>query len=391
MRLRPHTPAAAGALIVTAAALALAGCSSSKATTTNAAATASSTSTAVATSSAPAATTPTGASPSVSAAAGSPGPVVPLVVYSAQGQDADMTKAFTQATGIPVKLVDDSTGPLLTKIAAEKNNPQWDVLWVDGDTAFASLDKQGLLLPYTPTAQYTTAGQALVPSDHAYVPVGTTVMAALIYNAAKAKTVPSSYEDLLKPEFKGLVGMNDPSQSGPTFPFVAGLMNQLGGEQGGVAAGETYLKKLKANGLHVFDTNGDTLHALETGQIEYGLIQSSAAIGETLKVKATAAFQPKVAYLPQSTLLPCVVGIDKGASATAQDEAKKFVDFVLSQAGQRVDLTSDPHGDSLYWPIVQGVNADASLPSIPAYQKIDPYFWGPLENQIDTWFDSNVK
>ena len=31
---------------------------------------------------------------------------VTLVVYSAQGYDSAMTKAFTQATGIPVKLVD---------------------------------------------------------------------------------------------------------------------------------------------------------------------------------------------------------------------------------------------------------------------------------------------
>ena len=79
------------------------------------------------------------------------------------------------------------------------------------------------------------------------------------------------------PKYQGKVGMNDPSQSGPTYPFIAGLMNQLGGQSNGVAVGEDYLTKLKANGLHVFPTNGDTLHALETGQISYGLIQSSAA------------------------------------------------------------------------------------------------------------------
>ncbi|HEY5186341.1 MAG TPA: hypothetical protein VIM19_15910, partial [Actinomycetes bacterium] len=69
---------------------------------------------------------------------------VPLVVCSAQGYDAPVTKAFSAATGIPVKLVDDSTGPLLTKVAAEKDNPQWRLLWVDGDTAFAALDAPGL-------------------------------------------------------------------------------------------------------------------------------------------------------------------------------------------------------------------------------------------------------
>lgn len=330
-------------------------------------------------------------SPSTSATSAASTDKTPLVVYSAQGYDAPVTKAFTQATGIPVKLVDDSTGPLLTKVAAEKNNPQWGLLWVDGDTAFASLDKQGMLLPYTPKAQLNAAGTALVPSDHSFVPVSTTVMAALIYNAAKAPSVPSSYQDLLDPKYKGMIGMNDPSQSGPTFPFIAGLMNQLGGQSNGVAAGKDYLTKLKANGLHVFPTNGDTLHALETGQISYGLIQSSAAAGEVAKVKKSAAFDPKVVYLPKATLLPGVIGIDKAAPTAVQDEAKQFVEFVLSAAGQQAMQAGDPKGDSLFWPVVPGVTALPALPAIPAYQKIDPYFWGPQENDVNTFFDSTIK
>jgi len=315
----------------------------------------------------------------------------PLIVYSAQGYDSPVTKAFTQGTGIPVNLVDDSTGPLLTKVAAEKNNPQWGLLWVDGDTAFAALDKQAMLLPYTPKAQLNAVGTALVPSDHSFIPVSTTVMAALIYNAAKAPSVPASYQDLLDPKYKGMIGMNDPSQSGPTFPFIAGLMNQLGGQSNGVAAGKDYLTKLKANGLHVFPTNGDTLHALETGQISYGLIQSSAAAGEVAKVKTSAAFDPKVVYLPTATLLPGVIGIDKAAPTAVQDEAKQFVEFVLSPAGQQAMLAGDPKGDSQYWPIVPGVTALPTLPAIPAYQKIDPYVWGPQESDVNTFFDSTIK
>lgn len=332
-----------------------------------------------------------GGASSTSAATSPAGSGPALVVYSAQGYDGPVTKAFTAATGIPVKLVDDSTGPLLTKVAAEKNNPQWGLLWVDGDTAFAALDKQGQLLPYTPKATLTAAGTALTPSDHAYVPVSTTVMAALVYNSAKTSTVPTSYQDLLSSTYAGQVGMNDPSQSGPTYPFIAGLMNQLGGQSNGVAAGEDYLTKLKSNGLHVFPTNGDTLHALETGQITYALIQSSAAAGEIAKVPASATFAPKVAYLPKATLLPGVIGIDKAAPAAVQAEAKKFVEFVLSPAGQAAMQAGDPTGDSLYWPIVPGVKALPGLPAMPAYQKIDPYFWGPLENEVNTFFDTKIK
>ena len=44
---------------------------------------------------------------------------------------------------------------------------------------------------------------------------------------------PSTWQQLLQPQYKGLVGMNDPSQSGPTFPFIAGMMNYLGGVSSG--------------------------------------------------------------------------------------------------------------------------------------------------------------
>ena len=203
-----------------------------------------------------------------------------------------------------------------------------------------SLDKQGKLAPYTPAARFNPIGQALVPTNHSYVPASATVVAALIYNSAKTTKVPASYEDLLGPDYTGTVGMNDPAQSGPTFPLIAGLMNQMGGQTNGVTAGEDYLKKLKANGLKVFPTNGDTLHALETGQISYGLIQSSAATGEVATAPKSAEFNAKVIYLPQSTLLPSAIGIDKAADPATQDEAKKFVDFVLSPAGQAVMQTA---------------------------------------------------
>lgn len=394
--------------VVSAAVLALASCSSTASTASSPASTAAGSSSTSArpsevinassggaSSSAAGPVGPSANASSPVAAAGSAaqsGPAVPLVVYSAQGYDSPVAKAFTAATGIPVKLVDDSTGPLLTKIAAEKSNPQWGVLWVDGDTAFAALDAQGQLLPYTPSASLNAVGQALVPKNHSYVPVSTTVVPALIYNSARVTSVPATYEDLLGAAFTGKVGMNDPSQSGPTFPLIAGLMNQLGGKSGGVAAGESYLQKLKANGLHVSPTNGDTLHALETGVINYGLIQSSAAQGEVATAPRTAQFNAKVLYLPKSTVLPGVIGIDKAAPAAVQAEAKKFIEYVLSAAGQRVMQTGDPKGDSLFWPVVPGVTALPALPAFPsAYQTIDPYFWGPLEGQVNSFFDSTIK
>ena len=180
-----------------------------------------------------ASSTSSSASASSAAASGK----VTLVVYSAQGYDKVVTQAFSKATGIPVKLDDNSTGPLLTQIEASKNNPNWGLLWVDGATAFAGLDQQGLLMKgYEPNVQWNALGTQSLPADKSYTPTGMTLMAAVAYNKNKVKNPPTTWQQLLDSQWKGQVGMNDPSQSGPTFPFIAGMMNYLGG----VNAGETY-------------------------------------------------------------------------------------------------------------------------------------------------------
>jgi len=348
---------------VTLSLLAVAGCSSSSSSSSSSA-----TSSATASHSASAATST----------------VVPLVVYSAQGYDSAMTKAFTKATGIPVQLDDNSTGPLLTQIEASKNNPKWGLLWVDGATAFAGLDTQGLLLKgFEPSVSWNSLGTASVPADKSYVPTGVTLMGIVAYNKSKVPNPPTTWQALESASWKGQVGMNDPSQSGPTFPLIAGVYNYLGG----VSAGEKYFETLKSNGLVIHPTNGPTLQALTSGQINLALVQSSAAIGATFTDKNIG-----IEYLNPATLLPSAIGIDAKAPAAEQAEAEKFAEFVLSTAGQQVMQTGDPTGDSLYYPVLNGVNPLPSLPSLASVktQTIDPYTWGPQEATINTWFDSNI-
>jgi iron(III) transport system substrate-binding protein len=345
--------------------LAVAGCSSSSSSSTAAAST-------------------TSAAAAAAASSSSSASAVPLVVYSAQGYDSAMTKAFTKATGIPVQLDDNSTGPLLTQIEASKNNPKWGLLWADGDEAFAGLDTQGLLLKgWEPSVSFDSLGTSVEPKDSSYVPTGVTLMGIVAYNKQKVKNPPTTYQALESATWKGQVGMNDPSQSGPTYPLIAGVMNYLGS----VSDGEKYFSTLKSDGLVIHPTNGPTLQALTNGQINVALVQSSAAIGATFTDKNIG-----LEYLDPATLLPSQIGIDANASPQVQAEAKQFVEFVLSAAGQKVMQSGDPTGDSLYYPVLNGVNPLPSLPSLASVktQTVDPYTWGNQETTINTWFDSNI-
>jgi len=318
------------------------------------------------------------------ASAGAAGGKPTLVVYSAQGYDKAMVDAFQKATGIPTKLDDNSTGPLLTQVEASKNNPQWGLLWVDGDTAFAGLDAQGMLMTgWEPNVRWNSLGKQVVPKDGSYIPTHVTFMAAMLYDPSQVSNPPTSWKQLLQPKWKGMVGTNDPSQSGPTYPFVAGMMQYLGG----VTKGEQFFTEMKKNGLVINPTNGPTIQALTSGQIKLALVQSSAAVGAKLD-------DPKLAvrYLSPQTLLPGAIGIDAKASPAVQQEAEKFVEFVLSKKGQKVMQAGDPSGDSLYYPVVKGVKPLKALPSIGSVrsQTLNPYLWGPREPTINSWFDSTI-
>lgn len=308
-----------------------------------------------------------------------------LVVYSAQGYDQAMVNAFLKTDpGFSVTLDDNSTGPLLTQIQATKNHPNWGLLWVDGATAFAELDDQHLLVKgWTPKVSYNTLGKESVPSDRSYYPTGVTLVGTMIYNKTKVKHVPTTFAQLTESQYKNEVGMNDPSQSGPTYPFVAGIMNYLGS----VKKGEAYFSALKKEGLKIHPTNGPTLAALAAGQINIALVQSSAAIGA-----AQTDHNLVVKYLKPATVMPSAIGIDAKMPAAVQAEAKKFVDFVYSAKGQSVMRDGDPTGDSLFYPVVSKVAPRPGLPDLANVPKqtINPYVWGPRESSINSWFDAHI-
>lgn len=322
---------------------------------------------------------------SASASASAADAAQPLVIYAAIGYDTAMGKAFEKATGIPTQVVDDSTGPLLARLEAEKQNPQWGVIWVDGDEGMRSLADEGLFKPYDAKADWNTIGSELQPKDHAYTVDAVSVAGAIVVNTQKLPKAdwPTSWNDLLKPALKDKVGMNNPAISGPTYPMVAGMMQW----QGGVDKGEAWFKKLKANGLQVFDTNGPNLRALGFGQTYVTIAQNSAGIG----MKAQG--QPfEVIYPTPVSLLPRTIAISAKASPEVQKEAEQFIQFLLSKEGQKIALTGDPNGDSDFNPVLNGVSPNVGVPPLDASktQNVDPTVWGPREATIVSWFTNNI-
>ena len=308
-----------------------------------------------------------------------------LTVYGAMGYDQHVAQAFTKATGIPVNLIHLSTGPLLARVQAESRNPQWDVLWLDGNQAMQTFASEKLLqCGWTPTVRYTALGQQLVPPDHCWQPVGVTYAGVILYNpkAIAPADRPKTWDGLAKPALRGKVGMDNPAISGPTYPLVAGLLQHLGD-----APGKAYLERLKANGLRVFPTNSVTLRALQYGQIDAAVVQSSAAIGFLHEMPGL-----RIATPAPATVLPSDLAIGRDVSGPMQQQAQRFVQWVLSPAGQAAMQQGDANADSNYLPLVEGVDPLPSLKQLGTVQPlvIDPAVWGPKEPQVIDWFTAHI-
>ncbi len=309
----------------------------------------------------------------------------PIVLYSAIGYGQKVADGFTKLTGIPVKLVDLSTGPLVAKVQAEKQNPQWNLAWFDGAEAMRDLANQGMLLKgWEPNVKWNALSKKVRPSDKAYIPGGVTLAGVFLVNTklVPEDKTPTSWQDLLKPEWKGLVGMPNPAVSGPTYPLVAGLMQSLGSE----SAGKALLTSLKANGLKTFDTGGPLVKQLYAGAIAVAATQSTRGVAGLVAKEAVRVVFPKGV-----SLLPSDFGISAKGTPEAQESAKKFIEYFLSVEGQKVALGSGD-SDGYYYPIIEGVSANALATPLEKikYQSVDPNFWGPREAAINTWFANTI-
>ena len=340
--------------------------------------------------------------------------VVDLELYSAQGYDSYVVNAFNAAhPGIHVSLNDNSTGTLLTQIAAEQasGHPVWNMMWADGATWAAQFDINGWsvknLIPVKNNIAFDTAGTQNLPADRSFIPTGVTETGALCsdtaYTSSQHATLPTTFAGLVNLP-NGFLGMNNPSLSGPTYPLIAGEMAHLAGIKSsttfaasaaqitkGIKAGEAFLTALKANGLQVHNTNGPTLGALEANPATLGAatIQSSACYGDI-----AAGYWPTghVSYLDYSVELPSTIAVSKDVTPAQLAAAKTFIAYVDSATGQQKMQAGDPQGDGLFWPVIKNVAPESGLPSfatVKAYA-INPYVWGPFQDVIDAWFTANI-
>jgi iron(III) transport system substrate-binding protein len=243
-----------------------------------------------------------------------------ITVYSA-GPGSLIEKlaaGFTKQTGHKVEVFQATTGKIMARIEAEAANPVVDVLIsASWDTA-TDFTKRGWLVPYT------SPNAAKVPDflkSETAVAQGVSAL-GIAWNPASGTPKPTEWADLANPEYKDLVNLPDPAQSGASFELVAALS---------ASEGWDLFSKLDANGAVVAGANAEALNpvlqgakAAVFGAVDY-ISLAGKAKGESIDVIFPAS-GTVVAPRPAMIL----------NWSKQQDEAKQFIDYMLSDEGQKL-------------------------------------------------------
>lgn len=158
-----------------------------------------------------------------------------ITVYTAlENEQLDPYKKGFEADnpGTTIQWVRDSTGVVTAKLLAEKANPQADIVWGVAASSLFILKAEGMLLPYKPKG-FEALKASFRDSDNPPQWTGMDAwVAAICFNTAEAAKKnlpkPASWEDLLKPVYKGQVVMPNPNSSGTGFLDVSGWIQTMG-------------------------------------------------------------------------------------------------------------------------------------------------------------------
>lgn len=282
-----------------------------------------------------------------------------LTVYS--GREKDLVEAlfaqFKRATGITVNARYGDSAELAAQIAEEGNNSPADVFFAQDAGALGAVADRGLLaeldealLDKVPSAFRSKNDRWVGVSGRARV---------IVYNPRKvrASDIPADVFGLTDAKWKGQVGWAPTNASFQAFVTAMRLLE-------GDARTTQWLKDMKANGTQTYAKNSAIVEATGAGEITLGLVNHYYLLG--LKKENPQLAAENHFFKGGAGALMNVAGAGILASTKHAAAAKRFVEYLLAEEGQRYFSTS-----TFEYPLVSGIAADTRLPSLSSLQPPD--------------------
>jgi iron(III) transport system substrate-binding protein len=277
----------------------------------------------------------------------------PLTVYSGREEElvAPLLDQFTEETGIDVEVRYGDSAELAATIAEEGENSPADVFFAQDPGSLGSVDAQ---LAELPAETLERVDQRFRDADGRWV--GTSGRSRVIaYNTDELSEdeVPDSVFDLADPRWKGRVGIAPTNASFQAF--VTAMRLSKGDE-----ATRQWLVDLEENDPKEYEKNALIVEAVATGEIDLGLV-NHYYLYLVREEQPDAPVDNHFLEAGDPGALVSVAGAGVLASSDQTDDAEQFVDFLLSDAGQRFYVDEAEEAE---YPLVDGIDAKEGLPPL---------------------------
>lgn len=297
-----------------------------------------------------------------------------LSMYVAYGGPDEIAKAFEAETGIKVEYLTMSSGEVLARLRAEKNNPQTDIWFGGGSDAFIQAKAEDITVAYaSPHAK--RVNPAFVDKDGHWTGVSIVVVGLLV-NEERLKTkglgMPATWKDLAASQYKDEVMASNPNTSGTAYTTVSGILQMLD-----MDTGWAFLDRLYANIPFLTKSGSAPGKKALAGEYTIGIVPDP----HNLPLRNPGA--PLVPVFPKDGVLawPSPVAIVNGAKHI--NNAKIFVDWCLSEKGQKVLMKASPRVPTTDVKTLPGVPSIKDL-NLVAYDHLK---WGAARQDIVAQFN----
>jgi thiamine transport system substrate-binding protein len=284
-------------------------------------------------------------------------PTLSIMTHDSFEINAELVASYELDNNVKlVFLKSGDTGAALNKAILSKNAPLADVFYGVDNTFLSRALEAEIFEPYSspalesiPAEMRLDPGDNLLPVDYGDVCINYDKE----YFSENNLSVPQTLEDLIKPEYKGLLVMENPATSSPGLAFLLATISHFG-DQNYLG----YWQDLRENGLVVvgdWSTAYYTNFSASSGHGPQPMVVSyaSSPAAEVIFAETKLTESPTGSMTGPGTCFRQIefVGILKGTQQ--RQLAENFVDFLLSVQYQQ---------DMPLQMFVYPVNPQAELP-----------------------------
>jgi iron(III) transport system substrate-binding protein len=283
-----------------------------------------------------------------------------------------MKQEFEAKYDITVNYVRMSSGESLARLQAEKDNPQFDIWWGGPIDTYVAAKEAGVLEAYESPNFKNLRDQELYKDAENFwvgIYVGSLGFATNQnwLDANPGVGAPTSWDDLLKPEFKGQIMVAHPSTSGTSYTAMATVL-QLRGEE----AGWEYLRQYHGQIAQYTKSGAAPAKFVGQGEAAVAIVFSHDTVNEIENNK-----MPLVLSFPAEGTGYEIGGMALVKGAKHPQAARLWYDWLLTAEAQSLA----PKFNAYQAPTVTGV--ELSHPELLEVNLIDYDFQWAGTNKTD--------